>query len=426
MLHSGESLDFSALPAPKVDKHSTGGVGDKTSLVIAPVLAAGGLYVPMISGRGLGHTGGTLDKLESIPGFNVNLSLSEFRRILSQCGWADRPDRRPRSGRQKALRFARRHRHRGESVPHLRVDHVQEARRRPRALVLDVKTGSGAFMKKQEDAEFLAELMVETGERMGKKMVALITDMDQPLGRTIGNALEVGECVQILHGNHAESEDLYELTVDLCAWAFLLGNRVQSLDEGKQLSRDLVASGKAWQKFQQMVELQGGDPRTTDNPALLPKALYQKEILSSSDGYVTSMQCERIGVAGVMLGGGRARKEDSIDPAVGFVLHKKVGDGVHKGEPVCTIHYNSAERYASARSVLEAAFCYGPEKPAARSLLLKTISGTQASGASTSAIDLTHESPELCITCKTGLNEMFRRRKTIFSSADYNGKINFG
>ena len=383
MLHSGESLDFSALPAPKVDKHSTGGVGDKTSLVIAPVLAAGGLYVPMISGRGLGHTGGTLDKLESIPGFNVNLSLSEFRRILSQCGCAmigQTADLAPADKKLYALRDVT-----GTvESPYLICASImcKKLAEGLDALVLDVKTGSGAFMKKQEDAEFLAELMVETGERMGKRMVALITDMDQPLGRTIGNALEVGECVQILRGNHAESEDLYELTVDLCAWAFLLGNRVQSLDEGKQLSRDLVASGKAWQKFQQMVELQCGDPRTTDNPALLPKALYQKEILSSSDGYVTSMQCERIGVAGVMLGGGRARKEDSIDPAVGFVLHKKVGDGVHKGEPVCTIHYNSAERYASARSVLEAAFCYGPEKPAARSLLLKTISGTQASGAS--------------------------------------------
>src|SRR5712692_1820510 len=244
MLHSGQVLDFSDLPAKKVDKHSTGGVGDKTSLIIAPVVAAGGLMVPMISGRGLGHSGGTLDKLESIAGFNVNLSLADFRRVLATCGCAligQTAEIAPADKKIYALRDVT-----GTvESPALICASIMSKKLAEGidALVLDVKTGSGAFMKREADAVHLAELMVETGQRMGKKVVALITDMDQPLGGQAGNALEVAECIEVLHGGGPA--DLRELCLELAAWMLRLGERVQTVDEGKKLAWELVVSGRA-------------------------------------------------------------------------------------------------------------------------------------------------------------------------------------
>src|SRR5215831_14567287 len=258
MLHSGQVLDFSTLPAPKVDKHSTGGVGDKTSLILAPVVAAGGLYVPMISGRGLGHTGGTLDKLESIPGFNVNLSTAAFRSVLEKCGAAmigQTAEIAPADKRIYALRDVT-----GTvESPYLICASIMSKKlaEGTDALVLDVKTGSGAFMKREEDAVFLAELMVETGQRMGKQMVALITNMDQPLGRMVGNALEVHESIDVLHGSGPQ--DLRELCLELAAWMFQLGGASTTVAEGRKLADQLMNSGKAFEKFVQMVELHGGD-----------------------------------------------------------------------------------------------------------------------------------------------------------------------
>src|SRR3954464_15767893 len=237
MLHSGQVLDFSELPAAKADKHSTGGVGDKTSLIIAPIVAAAGLYVPMISGRGLGHTGGTLDKLESIPGFNVNLSVADFRRVLAQCGAGligQTAEIAPADKKLYALRDVT-----GTvESPYLICASIMSKKLAEGidALVLDVKTGSGAFMKDPRDAEFLAELMVETGQRMGKKVVALLTDMDQPLGRYIGNALEVEECIQLLHGQVNGNRDLVELTHELAGWMFYLGGKSANVNDGKLLS----------------------------------------------------------------------------------------------------------------------------------------------------------------------------------------------
>src|ERR1043165_6010851 len=254
MLNSGEVLSFPELPAAKVDKHSTGGVGDKTSLVIAPVVAAAGLYVPMISGRGLGHTGGTLDKLESIPGFNVNLSVADFRRVLAQCGAGligQTAEIAPADKKIYALRDVT-----GTvESPYLICASIMSKKLAEGidALVLDVKTGSGAFMKNEKDAAFLAELMVETGERMGKQVVALITDMDQPLGKMIGNALEVAEVIDVLRG--AGPQDLRELCLILSAWMFLLGKRVQSLDEGRELAEQMISTAKAREKFREMVRL---------------------------------------------------------------------------------------------------------------------------------------------------------------------------
>jgi pyrimidine-nucleoside phosphorylase len=355
MLHSGEVLDLSSPPARKVDKHSTGGVGDKTSLVLAPLAAAAGVVVPMISGRGLGHTGGTLDKLESIPGFNVNLSVAEFRRVLETCGCAmigQTAEIAPADRKLYALRDVT-----GTvESPYLICASIMSKKLAEGidGLVLDVKTGSGAFMKSDKDAAFLAEIMVETGERMGKQMVALITDMDQPLGRMIGNSLEVIEAVEILRGEGPE--DLRQLCVELGAWMLLLGGISSTVAEGKNLSEKLIASGQALEKFRRMVELQGGDPRAIDDLKKLPQAQQTMTLTSPKAGYLASLQCEDVGIACVILGGGRERKEDSVDPAVGITLHKKVGDAVSANEPLATIYYNAESRAARARQLLEQSY----------------------------------------------------------------------
>ena len=362
MLNSGRVLDFSDLAGRKVDKHSTGGVGDKTSLVIAPIVAAGGLKVPMISGRGLGHSGGTLDKLESIPGFNVNLTLTEFRHVLETCGCAligQTAEIAPADKKIYALRDVT-----GTvESPALICASIMSKKLAEGidALVLDVKTGSGAFMKKIEDAENLAGLLVETGKRMGKKVVALLTDMNQPLGRMAGNAMEVFESIEVLSGGGPA--DLRKLCLELAAWMFYLGERVKSLDDGRKLSSDMIASGQAREKFREIVALQGGDVGVVDDPHRLALARQTLAVVSGADGYVTSIQCEQLGVACVILGGGREKKEDKIDPAVGLEFHKRIGDAVARGEPLCTLHYNSDARLAEARKLVETSYLIDPEKP---------------------------------------------------------------
>ena len=372
MLHSGVVLDLSALPAKKVDKHSTGGVGDKTSLVLAPIAAAGGLAVPMISGRGLGHTGGTLDKLESIPGFNVNLSVDRFLSVLQKCGCAmigQTAEIAPADRKFYALRDVT-----GTvESPYLICASIMSKKLAEGvdALVLDVKTGSGAFMKKEEDAVFLAELMVETGERMGKRMAALITDMDQPLGLKVGNALEVEEILEVLRG--AGPADLRELCFELAGWMFYLGERTTTVAEGKRLAEELIASGAAMKTFRTMVELQGGDTGVLDDQARLPQAKHQLVVTSPKDGYVAAIACEQVGTACVILGGGRERKEDSVDPSVGQVLHKKVGDAVSKGEPLCTIHYNAEDRAARARKLMQESYRIEDAAPQRRRPLIHRV-----------------------------------------------------
>src|SRR5580692_10411082 len=374
MLHSGEVLDLSFLPARKVDKHSTGGVGDKTSLVLAPLAAAAGVAVPMISGRGLGHTGGTLDKLESIPGFNVNLSVAEFRRVLEICGCAmigQTAEIAPADRKLYALRDVT-----GTvESPYLICASIMSKKLAEGidALVLDVKTGSGAFMKSENDATFLAELMVETGERMGKEVVALITDMDQPLGKMVGNALEVVEVVEVLRGEGPE--DLRKLCLELAGWMLHLGGVSATVEDGKGQSEKLIASGEALDKFRQMVELQGGDPRTIDDPKKLPQAQHSQQVLSAKDGYVASLQCEQVGTACVILVGGRERKEDSVDPAVGIVLHRKVGDRVAAGEPIATIYYNSGSRVERAQQLLEESCGISDSPPSEKRLLIHRVIG---------------------------------------------------
>jgi pyrimidine-nucleoside phosphorylase len=372
MLRSGEVLDLSSLPAKKVDKHSTGGVGDKTSLVLAPLAAAAGVTVPMISGRGLGHTGGTLDKLEAIPGFNVNLPIADFRRVLATCGCAmigQTAEIAPADRKLYALRDVT-----GTvESPYLICASIMSKKLAEGidALVLDVKTGSGAFMKSEKDAAFLAELMVETGERMGKQVVALISDMDQPLGNRIGNALEVVEVVEVLRG--AGPDDLRELCLELAGWMLHLGGVSTTVAEGKERSAELISSGEAREKFRKMIELQGGDPRVIDDQTRLPQARHTMQVASAKAGYLASMQCEQIGTACVILGGGRERKEDSVDPAVGIVLHKKVGDRVAVGEPLATIHYNADAKAQRARQLIEASCVVADSAPAKRPLIHRVI-----------------------------------------------------
>lgn len=352
MLRSGEVLDLSSLPNRKVDKHSTGGVGDKTSLVLAPLAAAAGVAVPMISGRGLGHTGGTLDKLEAIPGFNVNLPVAEFQRVLEVCGCAmigQTAEIAPADRKLYALRDVTA----TVESPYLICASIMSKKLAEGvdALVLDVKTGSGAFMKSEKDAAFLAELMVETGERMGKQVIALITDMDQPLGNMIGNALEVVEAIEVLRGDGPA--DLRDLCLELAGWMLHLGGVSKTVAEGKQQSAHLLSSGKALERFREMVKVQGGDPRSIDDTRKLPCASYTMPVAAPTRGFIGSLQCEQIGTACVILGGGRERKEDSVDPAVGIVLHKKVGDQVDAGEPVATIHYNAESRAQRAKQLIE-------------------------------------------------------------------------
>jgi pyrimidine-nucleoside phosphorylase len=374
MLHSGQVLDLSDIPGRKVDKHSTGGVGDKTSLVLAPIVAAGGLPVPMISGRGLGHTGGTLDKLESIPGFNVNLSLAEFRRVLSVSACAligQTAEIAPADKKLYALRDVT-----GTvESPHLICASIMSKKLAEGidALVLDVKTGSGAFMKKEEDAVYLAELMVETGRRMGKRVVALITDMNQPLGRAVGNANEVAECIEVLKGGGPA--DLRELSLELSGWMFYLGERCKSVAEGKSLAEEMIRSGAAREKFRQVIQLQGGDASVVDHPERLPRARQSVEIASPTSGYVTEIMCEQVGTACVVLGGGREKKEDAVDPAVAIAIGKKLGEAVAQGEPLATVYYNSDARLEEARRLLLSAYTISPQPPAALPKLVHRVIG---------------------------------------------------
>jgi pyrimidine-nucleoside phosphorylase len=374
MLYSGEVLDLADLPGKKVDKHSTGGVGDKTSLILAPIVAAGGLTVPMISGRGLGHTGGTLDKLESIPGFNVNLSLGEFRRILKECGMGligQTAEIAPADKKIYALRDVT------ATIENVGLICASIMSKKLAegidALVLDVKTGSGAFMKREEDAVQLAEVMVETGKRMGKKTVALITDMDQPLGRAAGHSNEIIECIEVLSGRGPA--DLRELSIELSAWMFYLGERTRSVEEGRRLAENMIASGQAKNKFKQGIKLQGGDDRVIDEPHRLPRARFHVDVPSLTTGFVCGTNCEQFGVALAMLGGGREKKEDTIDHAVGLEFHKRVGDHVKKGEPLATIHYNSDAKLAEAESLIAGSYQIGDAAPGQPRPLVRRILG---------------------------------------------------
>src|SRR5271157_3287314 len=316
MIHTGETVDLSSIPGVKVDKHSTGGVGDKTSLISAPIAAAAGVIVPMISGRGLGHTGGTLDKLESIPGFRTDLTIEQFRAMLTQHGLAfmgQSDEVAPADKRLYALRDVT-----GtvESIPLIASSIMSKKMAEGcDALVLDVKVGHGAFMKKQVEARRLAQAMVGIGRRLDKKVQALITDMNQPLGYAVGNALEVMEVSQTLQ--KSGPADLTRLSLELAARMIYIGKVSPTLDDARKLAEDKLMDGSAYRKFKQVVQAQGGNPQALDRFELLPNATGMREIASPRAGYVSSINAEDIGVASNMIGAGRDKKEDSIDPAVG-------------------------------------------------------------------------------------------------------------
>ncbi|MBA2501321.1 MAG: thymidine phosphorylase [Pyrinomonadaceae bacterium] len=368
MLRSGEVLNFSDVPKPKVDKHSTGGVGDKTSLIIAPLAAAAGLAVPMISGRGLGHTGGTLDKLEAIPGFRVGLTLAEFRQTLEGVGYAMMGQTKEIAPADKKLYALRDVTSTIECIPLIAASIMSKKLAEGLdGLVLDVKTGAGAFMKSKDDARALAEALVETGRGAGVRTVALITDMNQPLGCAVGNRLEVIECLETLRGRGPR--DLTELSLELTAQMLVVGELESEMDEAREVVQKLLATGAGLEKFRESTKAQGGDPRVVDDYNLMLPAAREEDLLSERDGYVAEIEAEAIGVASMLLGAGRRRVEDKIDPSVGVVLNKKTGDEVRQGELLLRIHYNGAERLAEAREMLRDAFQVAKRKPLPQNLI---------------------------------------------------------
>ncbi len=373
MISSGETLDFSDIPGLKVDKHSTGGVGDKTSLICAPIAAAAGVIVPMISGRGLGHTGGTLDKLESIPGFRTDITLDEFRAQLKSLGLAfigQSEEIAPADKRLYALRDVT-----GTVESNSLIASSIMSKKMAEgvdALVLDVKVGNGAFMKKQVDARRLAQAMVGIGRRLDKKVQALITDMNQPLGFAVGNALEVMEVSQTLQ--KAGPADLTRLSLELAARMIHLGKVAATLDDARKIAEDRLMDGSAYRKFKDVVAAQGGNPQALDKFELLPNATGMREILSPRTGFVSAIMAEDIGRASSMMGAGRARKEDVIDPAVGVILEVKAGEKVEAGSVLCRLYYTSEENLDEAADLVEEAFRISGVRPDARDLILEVVS----------------------------------------------------
>lgn len=339
MVESGDTIDLSAIDGVKVDKHSTGGVGDTTTLVLAPLVASLGVPVAKMSGRGLGHTGGTIDKLESIAGFHVELTREQFIDLVNRdkvavIGQSD--NLTPADKKLYALRDVT-----GtvNSIPLIASSIMsKKIAAGADAIVLDVKTGDGAFMKTQEDAEELAHAMVRIGNHVGRKTIAIISDMSQPLGFAIGNALEVKEAIETLQGKGPK--DLTELVLTLGSQMVILAGKAKTSEEAKEMLLDAIHSGKALAKFKEFLANQGGDASIVDDLTKLPQAKYKIELPAKQSGYISRMVADEIGVASMILGAGRATKEDVIDLAVGLVLHKKVGDKVEEGESILTIYSN--------------------------------------------------------------------------------------
>ncbi|GAV23795.1 pyrimidine-nucleoside phosphorylase [Carboxydothermus pertinax] len=355
MVDSGDKVDLSAISGIKVDKHSTGGVGDKTTLVLAPLVASVGVPVAKMSGRGLGHTGGTLDKLESISGFNIALSPEQFIKQVNDIGIAvigQTAKLSPADGKMYALRDVTAT---VDSLPLIASSIMsKKIAGGAEAIVLDVKTGSGAFMKDLEGSIKLAETMVKIGERVGRNTVAVISEMGEPLGYAIGNSLEVKEAIATLKGEGPE--DLTELCLTLGGYMVYLAGKADDYETGKNLLKDALESGKAYAKLKEFVKSQGGDVHQIDNPSLLPKAARVYELLADETGFVTKVDALKIGLGAMYLGAGRATKEEKIDHSVGVILKKKVGDVVKKGEVLAKLHYNDKKKLEDAQKIVFAAF----------------------------------------------------------------------
>lgn len=372
MMRSGSVVDTSSIPLPKVDKHSTGGIGDKVSLILAPLVACCGVAVPMISGRGLGITGGTLDKLESIPGFRVDLSEARFIEVLKKCGVSMIGQTKDIAPADKKLYGLRDVTGTVPSIPLIVASIMcKKLAEGIDGLVLDVKVGSGAFMKTLADARQLADWMVKVGTGMGKKMVALITAMNEPLGRTSGNALEVVESVQTLKGEGPK--DLWEVTLELCAEMLVLAGRAKSVAEAKPVLESKIASGEALNKFKELVLLHNGDARAIEDLSLLAQAKVVEPILSESPGFIQAVSAEAIGRGCLMLGAGRQKVSDSVDHAVGVSGLKKIGEEIKTGEALCYVHANSREQLAASIEIMRPGFVVSAHKPNTAPLVLERI-----------------------------------------------------
>jgi pyrimidine-nucleoside phosphorylase len=372
MADSGKVLDLSDIPGPKVDKHSTGGVGDKTSLILGPLAAACGVVVPMMSGRGLGHSGGTLDKLESIPGFRVGLSESEFRDALRRVGLGMIGQTAEVAPADKTLYSLRDVTATVESIPLITASILSKKLAEGiSGLVMDVKCGRGAFMKTRADAKALAESLVRVGTANGLRMSAFITAMDAPLGRMVGNSLEVIESIEALKGNGPR--DLTDLSVLLAARMVKLAGAASSDDEGFRKVRGALDSGAGLEVFRKCIEEQGGDPRVLDDYSRLPTAPRTMEVVAPRSGYVSEMVAGAVGVASMVLGGGRERAEDGIDHAVGIICRKKPGEPVNAGEAVYEVRYRSTTKLVAALPLLEESFTIADAPPVAEPLVLEEL-----------------------------------------------------
>jgi len=355
MMRSGSVVDLSHVHGLKIDKHSTGGVGDKTSLILAPIAAAAGVPVPMVSGRGLGHTGGTLDKLESIPGFRVDLDLDHYKKVLEECGLVLIGQTAEIAPADKFLYALRDATATVESIPLISASIMSKKLAEGiDGLVLDVKTGNGAFMENLDDSRALARAMCAIGRGLGKRMTALITRMDQPLGRAVGNAVEIAECVECLRG-HGPG-DLMDLSVELAAEMVLMGEVAPTLDAARERCWRTITDGSALARFRKLVIAQGGDPHAIDDLSKLPQPKGRIEVDSKKAGFVHALEARPIGQGTMLLGAGRARVDSQIDPSVGVILHKKVGDRVEVGEPLCTVLVNDEPGIEVALSMIGCAY----------------------------------------------------------------------
>ena len=375
MIDSGERLRWPAASRarrPFIDKHSTGGVGDKISLPLAPLCAAAGLRVPMMAGRALGHTGGTLDKLEAIPGFRTDLSPAAFRRVLDRAGFVLAGQSATLAPADRLLYALRDATATVESIPLIASSILsKKVAEGAQGLVMDVKAGSGAFLPDLAQTRALARTLVALGARLGLPVRALLTDMDQPLGAAIGNALEVSEAIDVLRGGGPA--DVRALTVRLGAEMLVLGRTAPDRAAGARRIEEVLRSGAGLDRFRRLVELQGGDPRVVDAPERLPRARHHRTLLATRAGFVARADAGALGRAATLLGAGRLRKEDDVAPGAGIVLHAKVGTPVRRGDPLCELAFDDPTRAGAAWPLLEAAFRIGPQRPSLRPLVLETI-----------------------------------------------------
>ena len=372
MLHSGKVIDLASIKGEKIDKHSTGGVGDKTSLIIAPIVAAAGINVPMISGRGLGHTGGTLDKLESIPGFRTDLSINEYKNVLKKCGAVligQTSDIAPADKMIYALRDVTAT---VESIPLITASIMSKKLAEGiDGLVFDVKTGSGAFMKNQKDSEQLTASLINTAKVFNKNVIAFITDMNQPLGNYIGNWLEVYESIKVLKGEL--KNDLFELSLSLAGAMIYLGGKANSINAGKVIASEVINSEEAFKKFLEIVKLQGGDTAYIIHPDKYPKSKYHKRLISMEYGFVDSINNYELGMAALELGAGRKTKEDVIDPAAGIIFYSKIGTEIKEGDIVAELFSNKKDSLRIAEDKIFNAIVLSKKKTSASKLIKKII-----------------------------------------------------